>query len=674
MTAGQVDAKERIQKLRSQLEQFSYEYYVLDNPSVDDSVYDGLIAELKKIEAQHPDLVTQDSPTQRVGGKVLEGFKRVTHASRMLSLDDVFDEADIDAWLNRIGKLLPHNTELAFIGDVKKDGLACSLVYQDGRLQQAVTRGDGFAGEDVTSNVRTIKSVPLTLRQAPAYQEFLNGRTEVRGEIVMYKKDFELLNKKREEAGLALFANPRNTASGTIRQLDPKLVAERPLYFLAYDILRENPKDLPTHEIVYTTIKELGFMGWNYMEPLNNVEAIHAYAKKWHDKRHELPFSTDGLVIKVNDRKIYADLGVVGKNPRGAIAYKYPAEQSTTHVKDIFISIGRTGAATPVAMLEPVLVAGSTIQMATLHNEGEIARKDIRIGDTVVVRKAGDIIPEVVEPIISLRPKSSKPYVMPKDCPDCGTKLIKQKQEEAVWRCPNNNCPSRLWKRIQHYASKSALDIEGLGEKNVVMLVDAGLIKDPADIYTLNQKDLLQLERFAEISSAKLISAIQAKKEPTLPRFLYALGIRHVGAQTAVDLAKHFGSVEKLKDAGIEELANVDGVGEVVAESIVEWFGNPFNERLLHKFNKQGVKPTAVKNTSSELSGKKFVITGTLEAMDREQAREKILQLGGVFQSSVGKDTDYLVVGKNVGESKLEKAEALGIKQISEQEFINQIS
>ena len=305
-------------------------------------------------------------------------------------------------------------------------------------------------------------------------------------------------------------------------------------------------------------------------------------------------------------------------------------------MKDIFISIGRTGAATPVAMLEPVLVAGSTIQMATLHNEGEIARKDIRIGDTVVVRKAGDIIPEVVEPIISLRPKSSKPYVMPKDCPDCGTKLIKQKQEEAVWRCPNNNCPSRLWKRIQHYASKSALDIEGLGEKNVVMLVDAGLIKDPADIYTLNQKDLLKLERFAEISSAKLISAIQAKKEPTLPRFLYALGIRHVGAQTAVDLAKHFGSVEKLKDAGIEELANVDGVGE--------------------------------------LSGKKFVITGTLEAMDREQAREKILQLGGVFQSSVGKDTDYLVVGKNVGESKLEKAEALGIKQISEQEFINQIS
>ena len=674
MTASQADAKERVQQLRSQLEQFSYEYYVLDNPSVDDSVYDGLITELKKIEAQHPDLMTQDSPTQRVGGKVLEGFKRVTHASRMLSLDDVFDEADIDAWLNRIGKLLPNNIKLDFIGDVKKDGLACSLVYQDGRLHQAVTRGDGFAGEDVTSNVRTIKSVPLVLRRTPAYQIFLNGRTEVRGEIVMYKKDFELLNKKREEAGLALFANPRNTASGTIRQLDPKLVAERPLYFLAYDILRDNPKDLPTHKIVYTTIKELGFMGWNYMEPLNSVEAIHAYAEKWHDKRHELQFSTDGLVIKVNDRKIYADLGVVGKNPRGAIAYKYPAEQSTTHVKDIFISIGRTGAATPVAMLEPVLVAGSTIQMATLHNEGEIARKDIRIGDTVVVRKAGDIIPEVVEPIISLRPKSSKPFLMPKECPDCGTKLIKQKQEEAVWRCPNNNCPSRLWKRIQHYASKSALDIEGLGEKNVVMLVDAGLIKDPADIYKLGQKDLLKLERFAEISSAKLISAIQAKKEPTLPRFLYALGIRHVGAQTAVDLAKHFGSVEKLKEAGIEELAHVDGVGEVVAESIVEWFGNPFNERLLHKFNKQGVKPTAVKHASSELSGKRFVITGTLEAMDREQAREKILQLGGVFQSSVGKDTDYLVVGKNVGESKLEKAEALGIKQISEKEFIEQIS
>lgn len=673
MISSQETARERIKKLKSQLEQFSYEYYVLDSPTVDDSVYDGLIAELKKIEAQYPNLITEDSPTQRVGGKVVDGFKRVTHTTRMLSLDDVFDESDIDAWLTRIGKLLPESTTLDFIGDIKKDGLACSLIYQDGRLLQAVTRGDGFAGEDVTSNVRTIKSIPLSLRKTAALQKFIEGRTEVRGEIVMYKKDFELLNKKREEAGLPLFANPRNTASGTIRQLDPKLVADRPMYFLAYDILRDNPNDLPTHEIVYKTIKELGFMGWNYMETIKDVKAIHAYAKKWHDKRHVLPFSTDGLVIKVNDRKIFSNLGVVGKNPRGAIAYKYPAEQSTTHVKDIFISIGRTGAATPVAMLEPVSVAGSTIQMATLHNESEIARKDIRIGDTVVVRKAGDIIPEVVEPIIKLRPKSSKPYVMPKECPDCATKLVKQK-EEAIWRCPNNNCPSRLWKRIQHYASKSALDIEGLGEKNVVMLVDAGLIKDPADIYQLEKSDLLRLERFAEISANKLIAAIQAKKQPTLPRFLYGLGIRHVGAQTAVDLSHHFGSVENLKNADIDELARVDGVGEVVAESIVEWFGNPLNEILLNKFSKYGVRPTAVKNTSLELSGKKFVITGSLESMDREQAREKILQKGGVFQSSVGKDTDYLVVGKNVGESKLEKAKKLGIKQISEAEFIKQIS
>ncbi len=666
------DAEGRIAKLRSQLQQFSYEYYVLDAPTVDDSVYDGLMAELKKIEQQHPELITNDSPSQRVGGRVLEGFKRVAHKSRMLSLDDVFDEKDIDAWLLRIGKLLPSDTQLDFIGDVKKDGLACSLIYEDGILQQAVTRGDGFAGEDVTSNVRTIKSVPLSLRKTAKYLACLSGRTEIRGEIVMYKKDFELLNKKREEAGLPLFANPRNTAAGTIRQLDPGLVAERPLYFLAYDVLRDNISDLPTNISVYDAIKELGFMGWNYVEDLANVKAMHAYITKWHEKRHELPFSTDGLVIKVNDRKVFADLGVVGKNPRAAIAFKYPAEQSTTNIKDMFISIGRTGAATPVAILEPVVVAGSTIQMATLHNEGEIARKDIRIGDTVVVRKAGDIIPEVVEPILKLRPKNSKSFVMPSVCPDCNTKLVKQK-DEAVWRCPNNNCPSRLWKRIQHYASKSALDIEGLGEKNVLLLVDANLIKDPADIYKLQEKDLLGLERFAELSSQKLIAAISASKKPSLPRFIYALGIRHVGAQTAVDLANHFRSFEKLQNANLDELSAIAGVGEVVAESIVEWFGDPLNEKLIDKFIKAGIRPGEIKNQDRTLGGKKFVVTGTLENMEREQAREKILSKGGVFQASVGKDTDYLVVGKNVGATKLEKAKSLGVKMVSEAEFLHLI-
>lgn len=668
------DAKDRASKLRQQLQQYAYEYYVLDTPTVEDSVYDGLMAELKKIEAKHPELITSDSLTQRVGGKVSEGFKRVTHKSRMLSLDDVFNETDIDAWLIRIGKLLKKETTLDFIGDVKKDGLACSLIYEDGILQQAVTRGDGFEGEDVTSNVRTIKSVPLSLRRSAKYTECLSGRTEIRGEIVMYKKDFELLNKKREEAGLPLFANPRNTASGTIRQLDPGLVAERPLYFLAYDVLRDNNSDLPTNISVYDAIKELGFMGWNYVERLADVKAMHAYIKKWHDKRHSLPFSTDGLVIKVNDRKVFAELGVVGKNPRAAIAFKYPAEQSTTHIKDIFISIGRTGAATPVAILEPVVVAGSTIQMATLHNEGEIARKDIRVGDTVVVRKAGDIIPEVVEPILKLRPKDSKRFVMPTTCPDCGTKFIKQKEADAIWRCPNNNCPSRLWKRIQHYASKSALDIEGLGEKNVVLLVESNLIKDPADIYNLQEKDLLKLERFAQISSQKLVAAISASKHPSLPRFIYALGIRHVGAQTAVDLANHFKKFENLQNATIDELSSIAGVGEVVAESIVEWFGDPLNSKLIDKFKSAGVHLTVISKQDTTLGGRRFVVTGALETMEREQAREKILSKGGVFQSSVGKDTDYLVIGKNVGATKLEKAKQLGIKTVSETEFLKLVS
>lgn len=664
------DVKTRAKDLRKQLQQYAYEYYVLDNPSVDDAVYDGLMAELKKIEAENPELITPDSPTQRVGGKPLEGFKSVEHRYRMLSLDDVFNEADIDAWLNRIGKLIPLNTELEFFGDIKKDGLACAIVYQDGVYTQAITRGDGFFGEDVTTNVRTIQSVPLRLREGKKTAELLRGRTEIRGEIVMFKKDFAKLNKEREEKGLPAFANPRNTAAGTIRQLDPNLVAKRPLHFLAYDIIVENADKIPSHGFAYDILKELGFRGTEYATKLKDRAAIHDFAQKWDDKRDSLPYQIDGLVVKVNDRRLYRDLGVVGKNPRGAVAYKYPAEQSTTKVKDIFVSIGRTGAATPVAMLEPVVVAGSTVQMATLHNEGEVHRKDIRVGDTVVIQKAGDVIPEVVEPIKKLRPKSAKKFVMPSSCPDCGTKLIKPKPEEAIWRCPNNTCPSRTWKRIEHYASKGALDIEGLGEKNVVALIDSGLIKDQADIYTLTANKVEGLDRFAQVSSNKLVGAIQDKKNPPLARFLFGLGIRHVGSQTAIDLANHFRSLEAIREASIDELAAVEGVGEIVAESIVEWFSDPQNQELLAKFQSNGVKPKEVKRVGGRLAGQNFVITGTLEEMSRDEAAEKIRALGGTFQSSVGKDTDFLVVGSNVGASKLEKANKLGTKQIDEKELL----
>ncbi len=667
------EAKKRAETLKKQLSQYSYEYHVLDNPSVADEVYDGLMAELKNIEAKYPELITSDSPTQRVGGKLLDGFKSVEHQNRMLSLDDVFDENDIDKWINRISKLVPDTTKFEFFGDVKKDGLACALIYEDGYFVQAITRGDGFVGEEVTANVRTIKSVPLKLRALNDLSKYSVGRTEVRGEIVMYKKDFEKLNNQRKEKGLPLFANPRNTAAGTIRQLDPQLVAERPLHFLAYDLLTVD-NEIPTHVDIYKTLGLLGFGGTDNASYLKTIKDIHAYAKKWEQKRHNLNYNLDGLVIKINDRKIYRKLGVVGKNPRGAIAYKYPPEQSTTIVKDIFISIGRTGAATPVAMLEPVSIAGSTVQMATLHNESEIKRKDIRVGDTVAVQKAGDIIPEVVQVIEKLRPNHSIAYKMPKQCPECGTKLLKLKEDEAVWRCPNDHCPSRVYKRIQHYASKAALDIEGLGEKNVIALIEAGLIKETPDLYNLKKEQIEKLERFADISSSKLIQAISLKKNPKLSRFIFGLGIRHVGAQTAVDLANHFRTLKAIANAKIDDLASVDGVGQVVAESIVAWFSNPSNQKLLIKFENVGVKPKSVEKVGGSLNGKSFVITGGLDSMQREEAGEKIRSLGGTFQSSVGKDTTYLVVGKNVGASKLAKANKLGIKQITEKDLLKMIS
>ena len=663
-------ASERLTKLREQLQKYAYEYYVLDNPSMDDAVYDGLMSELKQIEHDNPELITSDSPTQRVGGKILDGFKSIEHRDRMLSLNDAFDEAEIDSWVTRISKLLPQNTKLEFFGDIKKDGLACALVYQDGSLYQGITRGDGFVGEDVTANVRTIPSVPLRLRTSKQTERFLSGRTEIRGEIVMYKDDFEKLNKRRSEEGKPLFANPRNTAAGTIRQLDPKLVAERPLFFLAYEIIAEDESDISTHFDAYQIIKQLGFKGWDYAQKIPDVKGIHKLRDYWDEKRHDLPFNTDGLVVKVNDRATYRQLGVVGKNPRGAIAIKYPAEQATTKVKDIFISIGRTGAATPVAMLEAVVVAGSTVQMATLHNEGEVKRKDIRIGDTVVIHKAGDIIPEVVEPLTKLRNGSEKPFVMPETCPECNTTLTKFKQEDAAWRCPNHNCPSRTWKRIEHFASKGALDIEGLGEKNVVALLNAELVIDPADIYALKSQDVLRLDRFAEVSANKLVTAIQDKKTPPLARFVYGLGIRHVGTQTAIDMANHFKNLQKIAVAKIDELAEVEGIGEVVAESVVEWFSEPHNQRILEKFKEQGVNPQDVKNVGGKLSGQSFVVTGSLSSMGRQEAGERIRALGGTFQSSVGKDTDYLVVGENVGASKLLKADKLGTKRLTEAELL----
>ncbi|GAC1392174.1 MAG: NAD-dependent DNA ligase LigA [Candidatus Saccharimonadales bacterium] len=658
---------QRLDQLKKLLAEYSYQYYVLDTPTVEDDVYDGLMNELKNIELHYPELITNDSPTQRVGGAIKGGFQSFEHTSRMLSLNDVFDEHDIEKWITRITKLTD-NKAIEFFGDVKKDGLACSLIYENGVLERAVTRGDGYVGEDVTANVRTITSVPLQLRTSPENLTFIAGRTEIRGEIVIYKRDFLELNLERSRMNLNQFANPRNTAAGTIRQLDPVLAAKRKMYFLGYDIIRQD-NVISTNLYAYDAIKNLGFMGTEYSKALKTKQEIMNYIQYWKKHREMLPYQTDGIVIKVNDRELFKELGVVGKNPRAAIAFKYPPEQTTTKIIDIFISIGRTGAATPVALLEPVLVAGSTVQMATLHNENEIKRKDIRVGDTVIVRKAGDIIPEIVSVLDSLRNGSENIFQMPKNCPECHTTLTKAKANDAVWRCPNNKCPTRLQNQIQHFASKAAMDIEGLGPKNVLALLNAGLIHDAADLYGLSYESVLTLDRFGEVSARKLITSIESKKKPVLEKFIYALGIRHVGTQTAIEITKKYNSIESIKNLTVEELSAIDGVGKVVSESIVAWLSDPANKSLLLKFTQFQVNPVSTVRISSAYSDKKFAITGSLVGMSRVEAADKIRKNGGIFQSSVGKDTDYLVIGENVGQSKIEKATKLGTKIITEEEL-----
>ncbi len=661
---------QRAAKLRELISDYRYNYHVLDNSIMSEAAADSLKHELSQLEQQHPELVTADSPTQRVAGQPLPGFTQVQHSSRMLSLNDVFDEEEIKAWVARISKLLP-SAKFEYFADVKMDGLACALVYEDGVLTRAVTRGDGFVGEDVTMNVRTIESVPLRLRHSKGYERFVSGRTEIRGEIVMYKKDFIKLNEAQAKAGKPAFANPRNLAAGTIRQLDPRLVAARPLQFHAYDLLRENPDEIPTYDFAYQAIRELGLIANSVARKFNSVKEIMKFADEWEEKRKNLAFNTDGLVIKINDRQTYIRLGVVGKAPRGAVALKYSAEEATTVVKDIVLSIGRTGAATPIAVFNPVQVAGTTVQHASLHNADEIARKDVRVSDTVIIFKAGDIIPQVSRVLTELRPKNAKKFNMESELKRQYPELnFFRPEAEVVYRLKNTSGKLLLKQALIHFASKAALDIDTLGEKNVGALVDAALVHGIAGIYKLTKEQVIGLERFAEISAQNLVDGIAATKKPQLPRFIYGLGIRHVGSQTAIDLAEHFGSMEKLAHATLDQLMEVQGIGEVVAESIVAWFADEDNQKLLEKFERLDVKPQFQPHARGPLHGKNFVVTGSLESMGRDEAAERIRALGGTFQSSVGKDTDYLVVGANVGASKLAKATKLGTKQITEQELV----
>ena len=663
------DASNRITKLRELIDSYRYHYHVLNESIMSESAADGLKHELSQLEEQYPQLITPDSPTQRVAGIALDKFKKVSHEIPMISLNDVFNVDEIEMWVGRIEKLQPkvqHN----FYCDIKMDGLACSLIYQEGILAQAVTRGDSRVGEDVTMNVRTIQNVPLKLQVNDNTEDYSLGRTEVRGEIVMLKKDFNDINMLREEQGLPTFKNPRNLAAGTIRQLDPRLVAERPLAFFGYDIFKGIPLELSTNQKAYDVLKRIGISTSGQSAYSESVKDVTRYIKSLEDKREDLPFNTDGVVIKVNDRQQFTDLGIVGKSPRGAVAFKYAAEEATTTIKDIVISIGRTGAATPVAVFDPVQVAGTTVQHASLHNADEIQRLDVRRGDTVIIFKAGDIIPQVQRVLKALRAEDTESinfeYELKRQYPEL--EFIRPKGE-AVYRVKGLTGPLILKRSLRHFASKGALDIDTLGEKNVEALVDSGLVKDIADIYTVDVESLLELERFAEISANNLVSAISMSKKPWLERFIFGLGIRHVGQQTAIDLAENFSSIEKLADATFDMLLQIDGVGEIVAESIVAWFADEDNVRLLEKFRSLGVHPKFESGREGKLAGKSFVITGSLDSMSRDEAASTIRKLGGVFQNSVGKSTSYLVAGGKVGSSKLEKARGYGTKIINEEQL-----
>lgn len=660
------EAKERLAKLRDQIHEYRYEYHVNNHSIMSEAAADSLKKELTKLESDYPELITADSPSQRVAGGVLSGFEKVTHRTRMLSLNDVFDGDEVEAWYTRMLKLEPKWDKKVYI-DLKLDGLACALHYRDGVLVQGVTRGDGHVGEDVTANVKTIESIPLKLHgNAPEWMQ--TGVVEVRGEIVIYKDDFEQLNKEREAAGEQLFMNPRNTAAGTLRQLDTALVASRPLKFHAYAVLHP---EIVSQSMAYESAHTAGFIVNQQTTLVDSTKAVMQFKTDWEEKRHELPYNTDGFVGRVDDQTIFEKLGVVGKAPRGAFAFKFPAEQATTVVKDIIISIGRTGAATPVAVLEPVQVAGSTVQMASLHNEDEIARKDIRVGDTVIIEKAGDIIPQVVEVLPKLRDKTSKPFNFRFALDSTGLKFERD-PKEAVWRAIDLNNPVVFKRALQHFASKACLDIEGLGEKVVSALVDAGLVTDLADIYRLTTKDFLSLDGFAEISANNLVAAIKAAQTPPLNRFINGLGIRHVGLQTAQDLSKRYHSLGELAEATFDDLSEIDGVGVIVANSIFEWFNSEPNQDLLDKFESLNVKPVAQAQTG-KLEGLAFVLSGSLESMSRDEAARKIQYLGGEFQSNVSKSTDYLVAGEKAGDSKLKKARQYNTRIINEEDFLKLI-
>lgn len=658
-------AQLKIEKLRELINYHNYRYYVLDDPEVSDAEYDSLMKELEALEREYPDLITPDSPTQRVGGAVLSGFQAVTHAIPLLSLANAYSQEELDSFDRRVRELL--SSPPRYTAELKIDGLAISLLYRDGVFIRGATRGDGQTGEDITNNLRTIRSIPLKLREP------LAGDLEVRGECYMDKRAFEQLNKAQEEKGEKLFANPRNAAAGSLRQLDPKVTSERQLNVFLYGLGYSDALPPDSHYETLQWLSSLGFRTNPETQVFDSIDGVKEFIQYWHEKRESLPYDIDGIVVKVDSRVQQELLGTTAKSPRWAVAYKFPAMQKTTKVEDIIVQVGRTGAVTPLAILEPVFIAGSTVSRASLHNEDYVKEKDIRIGDTVVIQKAGDIIPEVVRSVPELRDGSERVFQMPQSCPACGTRLVRE-AGEAVWRCDNSQCPAKLVEGLVYFASRDALDIEGMGPAVVQQLVDAGLVKNPADIFKLTKEQLLGLDRFGERSAAKLVASIEEAKGRGLARLLTALGILHVGTQTAASLAAYFGSMEKLVTATEDQLAQVPDIGPVVASSISAFFQNPKNIQLIEELKKLGVKMDEPKQSRGEsFSGKTFVVTGTLSQFSRKEAKDAIESLGGKTTESVSKNTDYLVVGEKPG-SKLDKARELGISILDEQQFIDMLT
>jgi DNA ligase (NAD+) len=658
-----VTPAQKIDRLRQDIRRHEELYYVQATPEISDAEFDALMNELKALEREHPALVTPDSPTQRVGGRPAEGFATVEHIQPMLSLDNAYNEDDLRAFDERVRKGLGLDHSPAYVAELKIDGLSIALTYEDGRLVRGATRGDGVRGEDVTQNVRTVRAIPLSLRGGPA------GRIEVRGEVYLPRKNFERINEEQQEAGEPLYANARNTAAGTMRNLDPALVAKRGLAAWTYQLV---PPQFESHAAMLTDLAKWGLPVEPHWQRCDGIDAVVEFCESWRDKRAQLSFETDGVVIKLNDPQMRERLGYTSKFPRWATAFKFPAERKVAMLHRIDVNIGRTGAATPFAILEPTVVAGSTISMATLHNPDDIIRKDIRPGEPVIIEKAGDVIPRVVGPANPDAANRPQRWVMPTACPICGSEL-KKPDDEAVWRCENSSCPSKLRRGLEHFASRGAMNIEGMGEMLCGQLCEKGLIASYADIYGLTQETLEALDRMGRKSAAKLLAELEKSKSNDVWRLLYGLGIRHVGERGAQVLADHFGSIDDIERASLDELQQVREIGPVLAASVRSWFDEPANRQLIDGFRKAGLKLTGERKVApagpQPLAGKTYVITGEVSGMSRDAAQAALEALGAKVTGSVSKKTTALIVGSEPGASKLEKAKALGVQLLDDAAF-----